>query len=227
LKIAIMQPYLFPYVGYFQLISEADRFVFFDDVNFINKGWINRNRLLFSGEVKYFTVPISGASQNSLICDILISNDKSWEGKIEKSIRQSYSKAPYFRQVFDLIYPVLFGGHTMIGEMAKESVQKVSNYLSISVEFVSTSKVYQNKSLKSENRIRDICRKEKSDAYINLNGGRDIYNSANFAVDEIKLTFIGSRLSTYPQFSSSFAPGLSIIDVLMHNSPTQVLELLK
>ena len=115
----------------------------------------------------------------------------------------------------------------MIGEMAKESIKMVSNYLSLPVEFVLTSAAYQNQSLKAENRIRDICRKEKSGVYVNLYGGRDLYNAANFDEEGIVLNFIDPMLPTYPQFSSSFQPGLSIIDVLMHNSKSQVLEMLK
>jgi hypothetical protein len=221
-----MQPYLFPYIGYFKLISEVDRLVFFDDVNFINKGWINRNRLLFSGQINYFTVPLSNASQNILICDVAISNDKSWKKKLEASIRQSYSKAQYFDQVYDLISPVLFGEHTKIGDMAKESIVKITNYLSIPTEFINTSRVYENQTLKGECRIRDICRKEMSSEYINLGGGRELYEESNFSADGIKLNFVDPNFTCYKQFATSFAPGLSIIDVLMHNSPFKVSEML-
>jgi len=227
MKMAIMQPYLFPYLGYFKLLSEVNRFVFLDDVNFINKGWINRNRLLFSGGVRYFTVPLSHASQNARICEIQVSSDKSWKKKFEASILQSYSKAPCFEQVFSLVSSVLFGDHTMISEMAKESVLRVSEYLSLPVEFVSTSGIYQNQTLKAEDRILDICRHEKSSVYVNLSGGRGLYSAANFAVDGIELVFVDPKLPEYPQFSPSFEPGLSIIDVLMHNSPSEVLEMLK
>lgn len=221
-----MQPYLFPYIGYFELISKVDRFIFFDDVNYINKGWVNRNRLLFDGKIKYFTVPLSGASQNSRICDIEISKDTFWKSKLEKSIRQSYSKAPYFNQVFDLISRVIFSDNELIGKMAKESIIKISNYLSINTNFISTSEIYKNQNLKGEARIIDICLKEGSNNYVNLPGGQNIYNQYNLAVAGIKLSFVDVKLPVYPQFSSTFEPGLSIIDVLMHNSPSQVLEML-
>jgi hypothetical protein len=227
MKIAVMQPYIFPYLGYFKLVSGVSRFVFLDDVNFIKKGWINRNRLLISGEVKYFTVPLSGASQNALICEVPVLNDRVWRRKFEASVVQSYSKAFYFEQVYSLLSSVLFGGHDMIGEMAKDSVLKVADYLSLPVEFVLSSGIYRNQTLKAEKRILDICRKEESSVYLNLDGGRDLYCAASFAASGVELAFVDSRLPAYPQFSLSFEPGLSIIDVLMHNSPSQVLEMLK
>jgi hypothetical protein len=221
-----MQPYLFPYVGYFQLIRKVDRFVFLDDVNFVNKGWVNRNRLLFDGRVKYFTIPLSGASQNSRICNIEISAETRWRSKLEKSIHQSYSKAQYFNQVFKLISPVLFNENKMISEVAKESISKIADYLSITTEFILTSKVYKNHQLKGESRIIDICLKEESDNYINLPGGQNLYNLDNFTANGINLSFVDVVLPEYKQFSSKFEPGLSIIDVLMHNSPSKVLEML-
>ena len=72
MKLAIMQPYLFPYLGYFQLIAAVDKFVFYDDVNFIKNGWINRNRLLISGKVNYITIPLSGASSFLKINQVLV-----------------------------------------------------------------------------------------------------------------------------------------------------------
>jgi hypothetical protein len=221
-----MQPYLFPYIGYFQLINKVDRFIFLDDVNFINKGWINRNRLLFDKKVNYFSVPLSKASQNNHICKMEISADTLWRSKLEKSIHQSYSKAQYFNQVFDLISPVIFNDNIMIGEMAKESIIKIINYLSITTDLIPTSAIYKNQQLKGEARIIDICKKEGSSNYINLPGGQNLYNVHNFALSGIKITFIDVLLPVYPQFSSKFEPGLSIIDVLMHNSPSQVLEML-
>jgi hypothetical protein len=222
-----MQPYLFPYIGYFKLISRVDRFVFFDDVNFINKGWINRNRLLIDGKVKFFTVPLSAASQNCLIFNIQIVPDMIWRAKLEKSIYQSYSKAKYFKEIFELISPVLFVKKKMIGDMAKESIEKITNYLSINTDYIWSSEIYKNHHLKGEARIIDICLKEKSNSYINLSGGQNLYVVDNFAANGINLSFVDVALPKYPQFSSTFEPGLSIIDVLMHNSPSQVLEMLK
>ena len=212
-----MQPYLFPYLGYFKLVRSVDRFVFFDDVNFVRRGWVNRNRLLLSGRVCYFTAPLVGASQNVRICDIRVSYEVDWIKKLETSIRQSYGKAPYFREVFRLLAVSLFDREASIGEMAKKSVVAVSRYLGLSTEFVWSSSQYQNQVLKGEERLLDICAQEEAGVYCNLPGGKSIYDKELFRKRGVELIFMEPKLHEYPQFSSVFQPSLSIIDVLMHN----------
>src|SRR5512140_19777 len=102
-SIAIMQPYFLPYIGYFQLMAAVDKFVVFDDVNYINRGWINRNRLLLNGGAHTFTVPLRGASQNKLICDIELAEDDGWRDKLLRTISQSYAKTPCYAEVAPLM----------------------------------------------------------------------------------------------------------------------------
>ncbi len=222
-----MQPYLFPYIGYFQLISAVERFVFLDSVNYIKRGWVNRNRLLFSGGVQYFTVPLMSASQNVRICDIQVASDEGWKKKLEKSFRLSYGKAPYFDPVYAMVSKVLFDGETLISEMAKQSIVAVTDYLELPVKYVWSSTAYNNQSLKGEALIRDICCREGATVYYNLPGGRDLYDPGTFADDGIELAFIEPNLSVYKQFSTLFQPGLSIIDVLMHNEAAAIKRMLK
>lgn len=226
-RLAIMQPYLFPYLGYFQLAAAVDRFVFLDDVNFIQRGWINRNRLLFSGQVHYFTVPLAAASQNALIYEIAVTKEGGWKKKLDTSIRQSYAKAPHFKAVYALIESVLFGDERMIGAIAKHSVKVVADYLELPVEFVPSSAVYGNQNLKGEVRIRDICRCEQAGTYYNLPGGRALYDPGLFVADGIDLAFIEPALPVYAQFAEVFQPGLSILDVLMHNDPEAVRRMMQ
>lgn len=102
MKIAVMQPYLFPYIGYFQLLNAVDMFVVFDDVNFIKKGWINRNNILVNRQKYLFTVPLKDASQNKLIKEVQIADD-GWQEKFLKTVAQSYKKAEFFDEAFALI----------------------------------------------------------------------------------------------------------------------------
>ena len=95
MRLAIMQPYFMPYIGYLQLMNAVDKFVLYDDVNYINKGWINRNRILVNGQAYLFTIPLKEASQNRLINEIYLSNDPKWKGKLLKTIEQGYKKAPF------------------------------------------------------------------------------------------------------------------------------------
>ncbi len=131
MRIGIMQPYIFPYIGYYQLIGAVDKFVFFDDVNFINKGWINRNNILVNNKAYLFTIPLKDSSQNRKIRDISVADDGSWKNKILKTLEQSYRKAPYFDQTLALINDVFDSGFTHIHQFAKGSVTVISYISSI------------------------------------------------------------------------------------------------
>lgn len=124
MNIAVMQPYLFPYAGYFNLLAQVDKFVFFDDVNYINRGWINRNRLLLAGDVRYFTIPLIKASQNLKINQIYIQPKDIWLQKTLHTIKQSYAKAPNFHAVYDLLKEVFAGDSLTISDMARDSIKK-------------------------------------------------------------------------------------------------------
>jgi hypothetical protein len=227
MKLAVMQPYLYPYLGYFQVLASVDRFVFYDDVNFIKRGWINRNRLVLDGEVRYFTVPLSGASQFSKIAEILIDQRGSWRRKICESIRQSYSRAPNFKVINEMLTETLYAEELHISRLAKQSVMAVSRYLGLETEFVMSSACYGNCHLKGEQRIIDICARERASGYYNLPGGKCLYDRALFQSYGVSLHFIQPRLAAYPQFSKEFLPGLSIIDVLMFNDKSAARELLE
>lgn len=213
-----MQPYLFPYAGYFNLLGQVDHFVFYDDVNFIKGGWINRNRLILSGEVHYFTIPLQGASPNLKINQIKIQPKKAWERKILESIRQSYSKAPNFRLCFDLIKEVFDTDSEQIAVLAKRSVIKVSERLGYPQVFTESSEVYGNSFLSGAERVIDICKLEDASTYINLPGGKALYEHSSFAKAGIELRFSRPALVSYDQFGRNFEAGLSVIDMMMFNS---------
>ncbi|NDP61897.1 WbqC family protein [Polaromonas sp.] len=225
MKLAIMQPYLFPYIGYFQLVAAVDKFVFYDDVNFIKNGWINRNRLFLAGDVRYITVPLSGASSFLKINEVGVQPGDIWRRKIIESMRQSYSKAPYFNNIKTLVSEILFLEENKIANLAKASIVAVCNYLDLDTQFVFTSTTYENKYLNSAARIIDICRQEKADSYFNLSGGKELYDESLFKSNGIDLYFMESQLKKYQQFSEEFQPGLSIIDVLMFNDINAVREM--
>lgn len=226
MTLAIMQPYLFPYLGYFQLIRAVDRFVVYDDVAFINRGWINRNKILVGGQENLFTVPLRDASQNRLIHEIEVEGNPKWREKLLRTIEQSYKKAPHFAPVFALVSEVLRGPETRIGDLATSSLRRVSAYLDLETEFVESSRGYGNEHLRAQDRILDICQREGADHYINTSSGEALYDRAEFARNGIRLTFIRSKAVEYPQFGGEFVPWLSILDVLFFNSPEQVRNLL-
>jgi WbqC-like protein family len=222
MKIAIMQPYIFPYIGYFQLINTVDRFIFYDDVNFINKGWINRNNILINNKASLFTIPLKDASQNKLINEIEILQDGKWQIKLLKTIEQSYKKSPQFQVVFPLLQEIISKDNKNTSSFIFDSTKKICDYLEIKTELIKSSCIYNNTHLKAQERILDICKLNQASQYINPQGGIELYDDDFFDKNQIKLNFLKTSTVIYPQFSNVFVPYLSIIDVLMFNTKTQI-----
>ena len=223
MKLAIIQPYFLPYIGYFQLINAVDKFVIYDDVNFIKKGWINRNKILVNGKEHNFTVPLKGISQNKLIKDIEIDDTQDWRIVFLKMINIAYKKAPFFEDIFPLIKKIIDNYKlTMISDLIFESLKVLNAYLGIETSIVLSSKEYDNTHLKAQERIISICKKEKADHYINPIGGVELYSKIDFKKDGIVLNFLKSDKDVYRQFDNEFISWLSIIDVMMFNSKGDV-----
>jgi hypothetical protein len=224
--IAIMQPYLFPYLGYFQLIHAVDKFIVLDDVTYIKKGWINRNRALLGGKPHYFTVPLAGASQNRRICDITLA-DEPWKPRMLKTFEHAYRRAPHSAQIFPLIQKVLAGGETTIADLTVASLKVVCEFLGVATVFVSTTRSYGNREIKGQARILDICAKERATTYINAIGGRNLYASDAFAAQGIELKFLRTLEYEYDQGCQPFQPHLSILDVLMFAGRDRTVEFIE
>jgi hypothetical protein len=225
MKVAIMQPYIFPYLGYFQLINAVENFVLYDDVNFIKGGWIHRNRILVNNTDSLFTVPLSKLSSFSPINETKI-NEKSfedWKKKFLRSIELAYKKAPNFLEVDSLIRRVLDKETLLISDLAINSIKEVLSFLNIPVNvYVSSEHFSDSKPLNKVNRIVSICEDLNSNVYINAIGGTDLYHKEEFKARGLELSFIKSELEPYKQFNETFIPGLSIIDLLMFNSIDEV-----
>ncbi len=221
-----MQPYIFPYIGYFQLINASDKFVIYDDVNFINKGWINRNKILVNGKANLFTIPLIKSSQNKLINEIEISESENWKSKFLKTVESSYSKAPYFNDSFAIISKIFQNNDPNISKFIFKSLNLICNYLEIETSIIESSSVYNNSGLKNQNRILDICLKENAYIYINSIGGLELYSIKSFEEKGLKINFIKPKAIQYKQFNDNFITPLSIIDVLMFNPKYKVKEFL-
>lgn len=223
---AVMQPYFFPYVGYFQLIQACDNFVFYDDVNFIKQGWVNRNRILINGTEYMFTVPLQKASSFTEIKDLSVHPMlyPKWKKKFLKGIEQSYKKAPHFHPVFELINGV-FDTPGKISHLAELSVTAILGYLGVDKNiFRSSLDFNDSKGMDRADRLIEICKNTDADTYINLIGGADLYNTTYFEPKGTTLQFLQPSIKKYQQFDTAFVPGLSIIDVLMFNSIDETLD---
>lgn len=220
MTLAIMQPYFLPYIGYMQLMNAVDTFVLYDDVAFINRGWINRNRLLINGQEHLFTVPLKDASQNKRINEVMLADDPKWRSKLLKTIEQGYRKAPYYATVMPLTEKIVNFATDSIAGLVYNSLVELNQYLGLTTRLVASSSVYGNAELKAQERILDICRQENATRYINPIGGIDLYDKPTFAQAAIELNFIKANRVKYPQVNRAGAPGdfipwLSVLDALM------------
>ena len=228
MKLAIMQPYLFPYIGYFQLIDAVDKFILYDDVQFIKDGWINRNRILPNGHEKMFTIPLVKASYTDSICDRIIASDQ-WvkeRTKLLTTIRQGYAKAPHFNQAMELIEPCLFYESKRLTEFIVNALRACCGFMGITTELILSSELSIAVDLRGQDRVVSICKQLGFDHYINAIGGKTLYDRANFESQGIRLSFLQTKDVQYSQFKNDFIPYLSIIDVMMFNSRDQVRDYL-
>lgn len=221
-----MQPYFFPYLGYFQLIKAVDKFVLYDDVNFINRGWINRNNILINGKATLISVPLRGASQNKLIKDICPFEDLNWRNKLLKTIEHNYKKASEFEVIFPLLQHIINSDANSISELNYVGIKTICEYLGVNTTIISSSAIFNNSDLKGQNRIIDICKKVGANHYINPSGGTELYDPISFALEGISLNFLKSELPSYKQLSNEFISSLSIIDVLMFNPLSKISSML-
>ncbi len=217
-KLAIMQPYFFPYPGYWQLLAAVDTFVILDDVNFINRGWINRNRIAINGEPSWLTVPLQGASQNKLICDIEIALDDGWKKRMLRTLTTAYAKAPYSADVLALFEHWLAHADGNLSAALHRSIMQVAESLDIKTAIIPSSRIYPKGELKGQERILDICRREGAAVYVNPPGGKELYDAATFREAGIELRFLQPDLHQ-DELRSGASDGsvLSILDSMMHN----------
>lgn len=220
---AVMQPYLFPYIGYYQLIYASDVFVIYDDVNFIKKSFINRNSILLNKKPYRFTHPIPSSSQNVLIKDLNYTVDR----KLIKTIQQAYSKAPFYNEVFSLIQEVIQSEERSVSKLNEKSIRLVFEYLGIEKQIYSASELDYDRDLSRAERLINLSKMFNCEHYLNSPGGKELYDKKSFLEKGIQLSFIESNVTPYNQLSSEFTPYLSIIDILMNCPKKQIIEMLK
>ena len=229
MKLAIMQPYLFPYIGYYSLIQNTDYFVFFDTPQYIRKGWINRNRIVSSkGTDIYFTVPIEKTFRDAAINTVKISVKENWKEKILGQLTVYKKKAPYFLAVRDIVCETFAYETAYISELAVKSILTACEYLGIDIKY----EIYSQMDIPSfEVKEKDewalyITKAMGYDTYVNPPGGKNFFNPEKYRREGIQLEFLTQELRKYNQHSKVFLPGLSILDVMMFCSPKEILQMM-
>lgn len=216
--LAANQPYFFPYLGYWQLINAADRFLVADNLAFMRKGWVKRNFILVSGKPVWFCLKVKDASSFRLIMDTEIS-DKNDLPHMLKTLEMAYHKAPFFADGIDLVSRIFsFHSAGMLSPFLENSIREVCGYLGIDTPIGRSSDYPEDFHYRREHSIYYLCGHLGADTYINLPGGQDLYSFDEFRRRGIRLRFIDPVLRPYPQLGEGFVPRLSIIDAIMNNS---------
>ena len=221
MKVGIMQPYFMPYFNYFKLIKLVDKFIILDDVNFIKKGWINRNQIIVNNKPYLFTFPIISSSQNKKINELWFSGDPSWRVDFLKTVKHSYIKSPQFKKFYPLLENIVEFDDLNVSSYIGNSLELVCKYLRIETEILRTTSNFHNQALVGQDRIIDICNKNNCTEYFNLPGGKDLYSETIFKDNGIVLKFIENNDVEYKQFIGEPIKNLSMIDYLMFNDPVE------
>jgi hypothetical protein len=221
LKVAIMQPYFLPYIGYFQLLAATDLFVIYDNIKYTKKGWINRNRFLLNGVAADFVLPLKKDSDFLDVRDRRLAEDFD-RGKLLNRFREAYRKAPHFNEVFPLLEALVSNPETDLFQFIHHSVRAICQRLGIGTRIIPSSTLEIDHTLKSQDKVLAICRHLGAHTYINAIGGRELYSREVFFEEGIELRFIQAQPMEYPQLGGPFVPWLSILDVMMFNTPEQI-----
>ena len=226
MKIGIMQPYFFPYIGYFQLINMVDKYVVYDTAQFSNNKWGFRNRILINGAPGFFRVKTLKASQNKRFNEIGVSNEIAEKQNSIHTLECAYGKAPHFPEVMPVLEKFLTADYDNLSEYNVASNRLICDYLGIKTEILLYSELDLAVDRKRQYRIFDVCRVLGGDKYINAIGGTELYDFEEFRENGIELAFLKTDDIVYPQFDGEFVPNLSIIDVMMFNSVPEIQDML-
>lgn len=232
MKLGIMQPYFFPYIGYFQLINAVDRWIAFDDIQFIDKGWINRNRVLHPDPVKewqYITLPLDKRGQFDKICDISIKSQVDWRSQILGKLTSYKKKAPYYDQTIDFVRDCFDADETNLSRFVIRSLKMTAQYVGIQtpIDVQSEMDLHLPKIEHPGQWALRISEAVGASEYINSLGGAEIFRQEEFESAGVTLTFLQPTLAPYSQRRDGFVGGLSIIDALMFNDREKCAKLIE
>lgn len=218
MKVAIMQPYFMPYLGYFALIKHVDLFILFDTPQFIRHGWIERNRVLsLTNDPFYIKVPLKKHPRETPINEIQIDQELQWKEKILSQLVHYKRKTPNYSDVRSLLMNIFKTDTDKIAELNYLGLSQVCDYLDISTPFA----VWSQMDLEIEpvhaadEWALQICKAVGANTYYNPPNGRSFFDKTKYDSEGVLLKFLELNLEPYPQFSKTFVPSLSVIDAMM------------
>jgi len=231
MRLGIMQPYFFPYLGYFSLIEATERWIVFDTAQYIRRGWVNRNRVLTLGkdDWKYVSIPVVRAPQDTPIHEMRVDNAKNWRDELIRNL-DAYRqyRAPQYERIIDFLKSILDLQEEFLAPFLVHLLQQTCQYVGIHREFEIFSKMdIQVTDLGPGKWAPQICGALNASLYVNPPGGREIFDTADFTAEGTQLRYLEPTLPKYTQKRTDFVRGLSIIDALMWNSQEDVLAMIR
>lgn len=250
MRLAIMQPYFMPYIGYFQAIAAVDKYILYSNLNFIKEAWMNRNRLLMrDGTIVLTTIPLKGKSSNAMIYDVEIDNSKPWKTKFLRTVQMCYSRKPYYEEVYSILDDLLANDYRLLKDLNAASIIAIAHHLGITTLIESDNSQYlpmerllenietdysplpyleKTRPIRKVARVIEMCRNENADHFLNAIGGQQLYSKDEFAQYGIRIDFVQTIPIQYRQDTKTgaFVPNLSIIDVLVNNGREGTQQLL-
>jgi hypothetical protein len=228
-SVAVMQPYFFPYLGYLQLLAYVDVFVVYDDTQYVKQSWINRNRILEHGAAAYLTLPVDRRSHNELICEKHLHEPRRHERKALERIRHAYHFAPHLDAVSAFLEPLFPGAGETVASFNVRALRALHAFLGLSTRLVVASERAYPRAPTAQERVIQICLEEGGTRYVNPIRARSLglYDQAAFRAAGLELSFLATNADVrYDQNGGPFVSDLSVIDILMFNTPAETLELL-
>ena len=227
MRVAIMQPYFLPYIGYWQLIADADAFVIYDNIKYTKHSWINRNRFLLNGEPRVFSLPLRHGPDEADVIEREIAGNYLPQDLMRR-FEGAYKKAPHYAETMEVIVRVLWCKDVNLFGYIRNSVEEIAGHLGITTPIIRSSAIeIDHMNLKSQDKVLAICKALNATEYVNASGGVELYDRIKFQEQGIRLDFIRSKALRYQQFGETFVPWLSIVDVLMFNPIEQVREIIQ
>lgn len=215
--VAIMQPYFFPYIGYYQLIARSDVFVVYDDAQYIRSGWSNRNRILRDGVPHFLTFPVDKAHYELTYRERHYQATPENRQRILRSVSEAYKRAPQFGAVMPIIEDIMAFPDSEVAAFNRNLIERTSDYLGIATPIVLSSAVDKPQGLSGQDRVIAICKALGATRYVNAIGGVALYDRDRFEKEGIELFFNRTKTIAYPQGGGEPVANLSIIDVMMYN----------
>lgn len=221
-NLAIMQPYFFPYIGYFQLIATVDQFIVYDNIKYTKKGWINRNRMLQGGKDVMFSLPLKSDSDYLDVRERELAADFNRD-KLLNQFKGAYRRAPYFEKTFPLVEQIVRHEDTNLFRFLHHSIVEICKHFGLTTEISISSGIPIDHELTGQDKVLALCAATGASTYVNAIGGMELYSKQAFSEKGIELKFIKSKPFMYTQFGDEFVPWLSIIDVMMFTSREETL----